>query len=234
MTAASVEVSVDERDGVERRDPDRRSRWRARARPVTVTAALNGGTRGEATPVAVTVDSGTATSRTSRNRRSRSPPIPGRTRASPTRDTVDEPDETASVTGTTTVTSFSVTGTELEITDDEAADGDVTLSDASIGEDGGSTTVTTSLSHSSSVATTVTVSVNPDAPAVTGDYSVSANKALTTRSGTTASTGTVTIAGVNNDIDAADKTVRLEGAAVNSLGVPVPPKCRLKTTTRAA
>ena len=136
---------------------------------------------------------------------------------------MDEPDETVAVKGTTTVADFSVTGAELEITDDDAAPTvTLALSDASIGEDGGSATVTASLSHASSEATTVTVAVNPDAPAVSGDYSVSANKALTIAAGTTASTGTVTITGVDNDIDAADKTVRVEGAASNSLGISGP------------
>ena len=55
----------------------------------------------------------------------------------------------------------------MEITDDDAKPTvTLLLSDASIAEDGGVTTVTASLSHPSSVATTVTVSVSPDSPAV--------------------------------------------------------------------
>ena len=65
------------------------------------------------------------------------------------------------VDGTTTVTGFAVTGTTVGITDDDASPTvTLSLSDTSISEDGGATTVTASLSHPSSVATTVTVSVS--------------------------------------------------------------------------
>ena len=136
---------------------------------------------------------------------------------------MDEPDETVTVGGTTTVTGFTVGGTTVGITDDDASPTvTVSLSDTSIGEDGGVTTVTASLSHASSVATAVTVSVSPDAPAVSGDYSLSANKELTVAAGQTASTGTVTVTGVDNEVDAADKTVKVKGAAVNTVGATAP------------
>ena len=98
----------------------------------------------------------------------------------------------------------------------------LTLSDASIGEDGGSTTVTASLSHASSVATAITVSASPVSPAVASDYNLSTNKVLSIAAGVTDSTGAVTITGVDNDVDAVDKTVQVQGAAVNSLGVTGP------------
>ena len=137
---------------------------------MTVTARLNGGTRGAATPVSVTVGSGTAASGTDFTAVTGfSISIPANTRShtgpftlTPTRDTVDEPDETVAVGGTTTVPGFSVTGAEVGITDDDAPPTvTLSLSDASIIEDGGVTTVTASLSHASSVATTVTVSACP-------------------------------------------------------------------------
>ena len=60
--------------------------------------------------------------------------------------------------GTTTVSGFSVTGTTVGITDDDASPTvTLSLSNASIAEDGGVATVTASLSHPSSVATRVTV-----------------------------------------------------------------------------
>ena len=100
----------------------------------------------------------------------------------------------------------------MGITDDDASPTvTLSLSDASISEDGGVTTVTASLSHPSSVATTVAVSVSPDSPAVAGDYEISANQELTIAAGQTASTGVVTVTGVGNDVDAADRTVQVKG-----------------------
>ena len=130
---------------------------------------------------------------------------------------MDEPDETVSVAGTTTVPGFSVTGATVEIIDDDATPTvTLTLSDASIGEDGGSTTVTASLGHASSVATAIAVSASPVSPAVASDYNLSTNKVLSIAAGATDSTGAVTITGVDNDVDAADKTVQVQGAAVNT------------------
>ena len=139
----------------------------------------------------------------------------------PTNDTIDEPDEAFSIEGS--VTGFTVTGAAVTITDDDASPAvTLSLSDASISEDGGIATVTASLDHGSSVATTVTVSVAPDTPATSSDYSLSTNRVLTIAAESTASTGTVTITGVDNDIDAADMTVQVKGAAVNSLDVTAP------------
>ena len=69
---------------------------------------------------------------------------------------------------------------------------------------------------------TVTVSVAPDSPATSSDYSLSTNRVLTIAADATTSTGTVTIAGVDNDVDAPDKTVTVKGAAVNGLGAADP------------
>ena len=83
---------------------------------------------------------------------------------SPTRDTVDEPDETVVVDGATTAPGLAVTGTEVEITDGDASV-DVTVDDDETASSG------------------VALSVSPD-----------------------------------NDVDAADKTVAVTGAASNALG----------------
>ena len=235
VTAASVDVTVDDDEtassGVTLSVSPERVSEGASGTPVTVTARLNGGTRGEATPVSVTVGSGTATSGTdfaavagftitiAANTLSNT----GTFTLTPTQDTVDEPDETVKVDGTTTVSGFAVTGTTVEITDADASPTvTLSLSDTSITEDGGVTTVTASLSHASSVGTTVTVSVSPDSPAVAGDYTLSANTTLTITAGQTASTGAVTVAGVNNDVDTVDKTVRVKGLTANNLGVTGP------------
>ena len=235
VTAAAVDVTVDDDEtassGVTLTvSPDAVGEG-ASATTVTVTARLNGGTRSGATPVTVTVGSGTAVSGTDfaavagftitipADVQSQT----GTFSLSPTQDTLDEPDETVAVGGTTTVTGFAVTGTTVEITDDDASPTvSLSLSDALIAEDAGSTTVTASLSHASSVATTVAVSVSPDSPAVAADYSLSANAELTIAAGQTASTGTVTVTGVDNDVDAADKTVTVKGSAGNTVGISGP------------
>ena len=72
-------------------------------------------------------------------------------------------------------------------------------------------TVTATLSHESTVATTVTVSAAAVTPAVAGDFSLSTNKTLTIAPGDTSSTGTVTISAVNNTVDAANKPVTVSG-----------------------
>ena len=235
VIAASVAVTADDDETVSSGvtlsvSPESVSEG-ASATTVTVTASLNGGTRGEATPVSVTAGSGTATSGTDfaavagfmisipANTQSRT----GTFTLTPTQDTVDEPDETVKVDGTTTVSGFAVTGTTVGITDDDASPTvTLSLSDTSISEDGGVTTVTAGLSHASSVATTVTVSVSPDSPAVAGDYEISANKVLTIAAGQTASTGAVTVTGVDNDVDTADKTVQVKGTAGNTVGTAGP------------
>ena len=182
VTAASVDVAVDDDEttssGVTLSvDPDSIGEAAA-ATTITVTAALNSGTRGSRTPVVVSVGSGTATLGTDFEA---APGItfglsPTRDTAftitipanaasqtgifilTPTQDTMDEPNETVSVNGTTTVPGFSVTGAEVTITDDDAAPTvTLSLSDDSISEDGGIATVAASLDRSSSVATTVTV-----------------------------------------------------------------------------
>ena len=104
------------------------------------------------------------------------------------------------------------------------------LTPSSIGENGGSSRVTASLDRVSSEETTVTVSATPVAPAVSADFTLSANKRLTIAAGQTASTGTVTITANNNGVDAPDKTVRVTGTASNSQGVTDPSEVTLTIT----
>ena len=95
------------------------------------------------------------------------------------------------------------------------------LSDASIGEDGGVSTVTATVSPAAATAFTVTVSAAPVSPAVAADFMLSGNKALSFAANATTSTGVVTITGVDNDVDAADKTVTVSGT-VSATGVTAP------------
>ena len=142
----------------------------------------------------------------------------------PTQDTIDEgTGETLSISGTTTASGLSVTGTQMTITDDDATPTlTLKLSKSTITESGGVSTVTAELSGASSEAVTVTVSAAPVSPAVSGDYTVSANKTLIIAAGATASTGTVTITAVDNNTDAADKQVTVSGTASGGRGAADP------------
>ena len=104
------------------------------------------------------------------------------------------------------------------------------LSPRSISENGGSATVTASLSHTSGETTTVTVSAMAVTPAVSGDFSLSTNTTLTIGADQSASTGTVTITANNNGVDAPDKTVMVTGTASNSQGVTGPSEVTLTIT----
>ena len=96
------------------------------------------------------------------------------------------------------------------------------LSDDAISEKGGVSTVTATLDHASSEATTVTVAVTPVDPATADDYTLSENLELTIPAGETDSTGTVTITAVDNAVDAPDKTVTVSATTSNSQGVTPP------------
>ena len=104
------------------------------------------------------------------------------------------------------------------------------LMPTSISENGGSSTVTAMLSHTSGETTTVTVSATAVSPAVSGDFSLSSNKTLTIGAGQSASTGTVTITANNNGVDAPNKTVMVTGTATNNDGVTGPSDVTLTIT----
>ena len=133
-----------------------------------------------------------------------------------TGDTTDEPDETVVVTlgnaSGATVGTASGTGT---IRDDDAAP-TVTLSlaDDSIPENGGSTTVSATLNHPSSAATTITITAVADA------YTVGSDATITIPAGDTANASdTATITAVDNDTGEADRSVTVTGSAGNTQGI---------------
>ena len=133
-----------------------------------------------------------------------------------TGDATDEPDETVVVTlgsaSGATVGTGTGTGT---ITDDDAAP-TVTLAvaDDSISENGGSTTVSATLSHPSSEATTITIEAVADA------YTVGADATITIAAGDTANaTDTAAITAVDNGTDEANRSVTVTGSASNTQGV---------------
>ncbi len=136
-------------------------------------------------------------------------------------NTQDAPNRDVTVLGVMSNTqgAGSVTGAALTLTDDDVApDVTMVLSPASISEDGAISTVTATLSHTSSAATTITVSASAVSPAVPGDYMLSTPATLTVAAGATTSTGTVTITTVDNSISSGNKTVTVSSTVGNSIG----------------
>ena len=104
------------------------------------------------------------------------------------------------------------------------------LSSSSVSESGGVATVTASLNGGTSgEAVTVTVAVAPvaESGAVAGDFGLSGGTTLTIAANAAASTGTVTITGVDNDLDAPDKRVTVSGTAAGGNGVANPASATL-------
>ena len=120
----------------------------------------------------------------------------------------------------------------VEITDNDTAATTLVLTPATIDESGAgnASTVTATLSRASSVATTLTVSATAVAPAVSGDFTVSANKTLTIAAGAKASTGVVTITAVDNKVDAANKKVTVSAVASGGHGLANPGNQELTIT----
>ena len=112
----------------------------------------------------------------------------------------------------------SVTGTITLEDDDAAPTVTMVVSPASIAENGGISTVTARLSHTSSDPTTITVTVAPVSPAAMTDYTISTATTLTVAAGQTTSTGTVTITGVNNADATGNKTVTVSSTVGNNVG----------------
>ena len=126
------------------------------------------------------------------------------------------------IVGGQTLSGVNLAAHALTIEDDEKAPtATLHLTSPSIGEDGGSSTVTATLSHPSSEATTLTVSA-AGANAADADFTLSDNSTLTIDAGDTSSTGTVTIAAVNNGVDAPDKEVTVSASVANTQGVTAP------------
>ena len=134
-----------------------------------------------------------------------------------TGDTTDEADETVVVTLSNAANATISTATGMgTIEDDEAAPG-VTLEVAasSIAENGGTTTVTATLGHASSAATTITVT------AVAAAYTVGSDATITIAAGETANaTDSVTVTAVDDDIDnVTARTATVSASASNSQGI---------------
>ncbi len=140
-------------------------------------------------------------------------------------DRVDGPDKSVMVSATVSGDQGigAPSSHSLAITDDDATP-TVTLeiSASSISERGGVADVTASLSGPSSQDVTVTISVAPTSPAVSGDFTISSNNALTIAAGSTHSTDVVTITGVDNRVDAPHKSVTVSATVSGGHGVSAP------------
>ena len=97
------------------------------------------------------------------------------------------------------------------------------VSSPSIRESGQVANVTASLSWPSSEDVTLIVSVSPVSPAVSGDFTITPSDTLTIAAGRTSSTGALDIAGVDNDVDAPDKSFTVSAKVSGGRGVSAPP-----------
>ena len=133
-----------------------------------------------------------------------------------TGDTLDEADESVVValSGAVNATISTATGTGTITDNDPAPTVTLSVADASISENGGSTTVSAMLSHASSEATTITISP------VANAYTVGSDATIAIAAGETEnSSDTATINAVDNDTGEADRSVTVIGSASNARGI---------------
>ena len=193
---------------------------------VTVTATLDGSaTRPGATDVVVSVGGGTATSGADYAAVSdftvtipkESASGTGTFTLTPTQDTIAEGDETIDVTGS--ATDFTVTKAEVTLTDDETAPASITLttSPTSVLESTSGTTVTVTATLGGSAtlltATTVTVSVGGGSATSGTDYAAVSSFTVTIPKESARGTGTFTLTPTNDAIAEGDETIDVTGTA---------------------
>ena len=196
------------------------------ATTVTVTATLGGSaTLLTDTTVTVSVGGGTATSGTDYAAVSNfTVTIPKETASgtgtftlTPIQDTIAEGDETIDVTGA--ADDFTVTKAEMTLTDDETAPASITLttSPTSVGEDDDATTVTVTATLGGSAtlltATAVTVSVGGGSATSGTDYTAVSDFTVTIPKETTSGTGTFTLTPTQDSIAEGDETIDVTGVA---------------------
>ena len=193
---------------------------------VTVTATLGGSvTLGSATQVTVSVGGGTATLGTDYAAVSNfTVTIPKETASgtgtftlTPTQDDIAEGDETIDVTGS--ATDFTVTKAEVTLTDDETAPASITLtvSPTSVSESASGTTVTVTATLDGSAtrpsATEVTVSVGGGTATSGTDYTAVSNFTVTIPQETASGTGTFTLTPIQDTLAEGDETIDVTGTA---------------------
>ena len=144
----------------------------------------------------------------------------------------DAPDKTVTVSGAVSLETVTAPADAmLSILDDdepppvESPAVALVLSPDSIGEDGGVSTVSATVSPASSEPFTVTLSAEAVSPADENDFTL-AGTTLSFAAGAAESTGDVTVTAVDNDEDAPDRTVTVSGA-VSLETVTAPPDATL-------
>ena len=200
------------------------------ATAITVTAALDGATRTQATAVTVSVGAGTDSATKGTDYQTVSDftvTIPATMSSgaatftlTPTQDLVGEGDERISVVGA--AASFAVTATRVTLTDDETLATAVTLSAShtSVGEDDQPTvvSVTATLNDATrSTATAVTVSVGDRRDGATegSDYARVADFTVTIPSATASGTGTFTLEPTQDTLGEGDESISVGGRATD-------------------
>ena len=136
---------------------------------------------------------------------------------------VGSPDKSVTVSGTAAGGNGVSDPADVTLTleDDDPPTVSLVLSDPSISETGGVSTVTARLSGAWSAAVTVTVAAAAGTGSTAGDFTRSGTT-LTIAAGATASTGTVTVRANGNDVDSPDKSVMVSGTAAGGNGVADP------------
>ena len=94
---------------------------------------------------------------------------------------------------------------------DSAPNVTLVLNPASISEDGGVSTVTATVAQGVADPFEVAVSAEAESPVATADFTLSENTVLSFAANATTSSGAVTIAAENNNVDAAHKTILVRG-----------------------
>ena len=134
----------------------------------------------------------------------------------PVDDDIDEPTETVLVRGydnTTDLPVEPVSGVTLTIEDNDPTPVRLVLTQRSISEHGGLTTVRATLGRALAEEVSVAVSATAVDPATASDFTLSDSTTLTIAPGKKTSTGTVTITANNNDVADDDKSVTVSGVA---------------------
>ena len=210
----------------------------SQAVPITVTARLASGSRDVDTVIGISVAPGSAVEGADY---AAVPPfaitipagVVSGTQAfsfSAAPDDLDEPAETVRIAGAVSDAALAVSSALLTIEDGNAAPTvSLKLSDDSIGEAGGESTVTAFMSHASSAETTVTIAVAPVEPAKARDFRLSGTT-LSIPAGWTTSSGAIVITALDNDVDARDKTLTISGTVADRLGLASPADVSLTIT----
>ena len=147
-------------------------------------------------------------------------------------DDTDEADETFTVTlgNPTNVTLGTSTATGTITNDDPDPVVTLALSQSSISELSGSSSVTATLDRPSGEPTTVTIAAQPIAPAVLADYAIVGTE-LTIPAGQVTSDNATQLNSVDNPYDGPDlKTITISGTSANPLGSVDPDDVTLSIT----